>query len=83
MWTDPRLSWDPKDFDFCKELGSIMIHEKIIVFHKNRTTIPVKEVRLKPSDVWKPNIIVYNSDDGDFKSYIQGNLFQHDTLWWQ
>ena len=30
------------------------------------------EVRLKPDDVWKPNIIMFNSDDGDFKSYIQG-----------
>ena len=41
--------------------------------------IPIKEVRLKPSDVWKPNIIVYNSDDGDFKSYIQGNKLTYDT----
>ena len=45
--------------------------------------IPVKEVRLKPSDVWKPNIIVYNSDDGDFKSYIQGKILQDDTWWSQ
>ena len=30
------------------------------------------EVRLKPNDIWKPNIIMFNSDDGDFKSYIQG-----------
>ena len=28
--------------------------------------------RLKARDVWKPNIILYNSDDGEFKSYIQG-----------
>ena len=41
--------------------------------------IPIKEVRLKPSDVWKPNIIVYNSDDGDFKSYIQGNICSQST----
>ena len=41
--------------------------------------IPIQEVRLKPSDVWKPNIIVYNSDDGDFKSYIQGNIYSKST----
>lgn len=81
MWTDSRLSWDPKDFDYCKEWGSMIK----IVYRENLTcrVIPVKEVRLKPSDVWKPNIIVYNSDDGDFKSYIQGKIFQVDTWWSQ
>ena len=50
-WHDSRLTWDPAEYDDCKE------------------------VRLKPSDIWKPNIIMFNSDDGDFKSYIQGSLY--------
>lgn len=32
----------------------------------------IKKTRVKASDIWKPNIILYNSDDGEFKSYIQG-----------
>jgi len=32
----------------------------------------LKKVRVKACDIWKPNIILCNSDDGEFKSYIQG-----------
>ena len=43
--------------------------------HKNITKVRVK-ARLLASDIWKPNVILYNSDDGEFKSYIQGkNIF--------
>ena len=35
MWTDPRLAWDPKDFDYCKEQGYRL--NKNIVFGENRT----------------------------------------------
>ena len=32
----------------------------------------LNKTRIKAEEVWKPNIILYNSDDGEFKSYIQG-----------
>ena len=31
----------------------------------------LNKTRVKAGEVWKPNIILYNSDDGEFKSYIQ------------
>ena len=32
----------------------------------------MKKTRVHAQDVWKPNIILFNSDDGEFKSYVQG-----------
>ena len=40
----------------------------------------IKKTRVHASDVWKPNIILDNADDGEFKSYIQGKLVKKVSL---
>ena len=76
LWKDYRLAWNPKDYNGLKE-------SRIPGYQNSSETPPsgytfksrfMEIKRYSAHTVWRPDIVLYNNDDGNYDPTVKTNV---------
>ena len=79
LWKDYRLAWNPKDYNGLKESRIPGYHQLVLMSPSGQIIFSflvsiIFKSRYLAHTVWRPDIVLYNNDDGNYDPTVKTNV---------